>query len=247
MLLTVMLAPSIPMAGLWLAYDQSNLMGQAIVLGQLVISVVVWSVMIGKRQELSTLATVARRFRQVFDASPDVLDIFFQRRKSDNPMMVVYEKTSEKLVKLFDPEARAELLNRRDTGRRRTLTTRDLALVKGAAEQQLSEQIIRIERGMNMLATGATATPLIGLLGTVWGVLDAFQAMNDKGSALLSDVAPGISSALLTTVIGLLVAIPSTVGYNFLQGRVRRLTIELDGFVDEMLGRIACEYQGRED
>ena len=63
---------------------------------------------------------------------------------------------------------------------------------------------------------------------------------------MLAEVAPGISSAMLTTVVGLLVAIPSTIGYNALLGRVRVLSIELDGFTDELLGRISCEYQGRD-
>lgn len=233
-------------ASLWLAYEQSNWMGKAIVLLQFVLSIVVWCLMIGKAQEQSVMTAVARHFRKVFDNTRETLDIYFQRRKSDNPMAVLYEQTCEKLVRLLDPETRADILSRRETSTPRPLNGRELALVKGTAEQVLSEQLIRIDRGMNMLATGATVSPLIGLLGTVWGVLDAFQAMHVKGSALLSDVAPGISSALLTTVIGLLVAIPSSVGYNILQGRARRLSIEMDGFVDELLGRISCEYQGRE-
>ena len=63
---------------------------------------------------------------------------------------------------------------------------------------------------------------------------------------MLADVAPGISSAMLTTVVGLLVAIPSGIGYNTLLGHIRNLSIELDGFTDELLGRLACEYQGRD-
>ena len=67
-------------------------------------------------------------------------------------------------------------------------------------------QLIAVDSHMWLLAIGSSLTPLIGLLGTVWGILDAFQAMGAKGSALLSDVAPGLSSALLTTVVGLVVA-----------------------------------------
>ncbi|MDD5704437.1 MAG: MotA/TolQ/ExbB proton channel family protein [Kiritimatiellae bacterium] len=236
----------LPVASLWQAFAQSNLMGQSIVLLQIVMSVVVWSIMVGKRQELKAMETVARRFRKVFDGAHEALDIFFQQRKSDNPMAVVYQASCEKLLTTFSPEARMDLAAKRGSAAGCALTAREITLVKGVTEQALAEQIVRIERGMNMLATGATAAPLVGLLGTVWGLLDAFQSMSGKGSALLTDVAPGISSAMLTTVVGLLVAIPSGIGYNALLGRVRNLTIALDGFVDELLGRISCEYQGRE-
>ena len=95
---------------------------------------------------------------------------------------------------------------------------------------------------MWLLAIGSSLAPLIGLLGTVWGILDAFQAMGAKGSALLSDVAPGLSSALLTTVVGLFVAIPSAAGYNLLLELTRRLDAYLDGFTDELLGRLQDEF-----
>ena len=236
----------LPLASLWTAYIQSNLVGQAIVLIQIVMSVVVWSIMVGKWQELRGMHLIARRFRKVFDNAHEALEIFFQQRRSDNPMALVYQSACEKLVKSLNPETRDAVLGRREGIAGRTLTARDLSLVKGVTEQALAEQLVRIERGMNMLATGATAAPLIGLLGTVWGLLDAFQAMSGKGSAMLTDVAPGISSAMLTTVVGLLVAIPSSIGYNALLGRVRGLSIELDGFTDELLGRLSCEFQGRD-
>jgi biopolymer transport protein TolQ len=239
--------PGLPLPSLWTAYVQSTLVGQGIVLVQIVMSVIVWSIMVGKWQELRSMHLIARRFRKVFDNTREALEIFFQQRRSDNPMALVYQSACEKLVKSFTPETRAEMLGRREGMVGSALTAHELALVKGATEQSLAEQLVRIERGMNLLATGATAAPLIGLLGTVWGLLDAFQSMSGKGSAMLTDVAPGISAAMLTTVVGLLVAIPSSIGYNALLGRVRSLSIDLDGFTDELLGRISCEYQGRDN
>jgi biopolymer transport protein TolQ len=235
--------PPLPLAGLLQAYGQSSLMGRSIVLLQLAMSVIVWSIMVGKHQELRSMAIIGRRFRKVFDATHGVLEMFLQQRKSANPMAMIYQAACEKLVRCLGPEARSGLLGRGITGGAHVLSAHELALVKGATEQTLAEQLVRIERGMNMLATGATAAPLIGLLGTVWGLLETFQSMSVSGSAMLADVAPGISSALLTTVVGLLVAIPSGIGYNALLGRVRNLSIELDGFTDELLGRISCEYQ----
>ena len=237
-------SPALPLGSLWTAYAQSTGVGKGIVLCQLVLSIVVWSIMVGKWQELRAMNVIARRFRKVFDGTRDTLDIYYQQRTSTNPMALIYQAACDKLAKGFGPDALTDPRSRRDG---RTVTAHELTLVKGATEQTLAEQLVRIERGMNMLATGATGAPLLGLLGTVWGLLDAFQSMSSSGSAMLADVAPGIASAMLTTVVGLLVAIPSSAGYNALLGNVRNLSIELDGFADELLGRLSCDYQGRDN
>jgi len=235
------------LGSLWAAYAQSTTVGKCIVLFQLVLSIAVWSIMVGKWQELRAMTAIARRFRKVFDGTRDALDIYFQQRTSNNPMALIYQSACDKLAKSLGPDARVDPLSRRDGGSGNAVSAHELTLVKGATEQTLAEQLVRIEHGMNMLATGATGAPLLGLLGTVWGLLDAFQSMSGKGSAMLADVAPGIASAMLTTVVGLLVAIPSSAGYNALLGRVRNLSIELDGFTDELLGRLSCDYQRRDN
>ena len=87
---------------------------------------------------------------------------------------------------------------------------------------------------MGLLATAVTAAPFLGLLGTVWGVMEAFSGMAATGSPMLSAVAPGISGALLTTVVGLLVALPSSIGYNMLSNKIRRFCVEMDNFSQEL-------------
>ena len=88
---------------------------------------------------------------------------------------------------------------------------------------------------MGLLATAVTGAPFLGLLGTVWGVMDAFKAMAVTGSVMLSEVAPGISGALLTTVVGLLVALPSLIGYNLLSSEIRRMSVAMENFSDELV------------
>jgi biopolymer transport protein TolQ len=85
------------------------------------------------------------------------------------------------------------------------------------------------------LATTASITPFIGLFGTVWGIMDAFQGIGLTGSASLAAVAPGISEALVTTAAGLAAAIPAVVGYNLLLARARRLGARIDRFVPQFL------------
>jgi len=95
----------------------------------------------------------------------------------------------------------------------------------------------------------STAAPLIGLLGTAWGMLTAFQIFGTSGGGGggVAEMAPAVAAAMLTTVVGLFVAIPSGIGYNMLYGSVRKINIELEGFVDELTGRMAYEFQGKGD
>ena len=92
------------------------------------------------------------------------------------------------------------------------------------------------------IASAVTTAPFLGLLGTVWGVMDSFGGMGVTGSAMLSAVAPGISGALLTTVVGLLVALPSAICYNLLSDQIRRLSVEMDNFVQEFMSDIERLY-----
>src|SRR5881296_478053 len=91
----------------------------------------------------------------------------------------------------------------------------------------------RLDRNLGVLATTGSVTPFIGLFGTVWGIMNAFQAIGISGSASLAAVAPGISEALVTTAAGLFAAIPAVIGYNLLLARARRLGSRIERFVLE--------------
>jgi len=115
----------------------------------------------------------------------------------------------------------------------------EIAAIRGMAQRRLAEQQLAVEHKMSRIATATTSAPSIGLFGTVWGVMVAFMAMGSGGANMISAVAPGISGALLTTVVGLLVAIPSAIGYNALSDRVRELVVEMENFVDEFMADIS--------
>ncbi|MDP8245027.1 MAG: MotA/TolQ/ExbB proton channel family protein [Candidatus Hinthialibacter antarcticus] len=93
------------------------------------------------------------------------------------------------------------------------------------------------ERGTTTLATIASAAPLLGLLGTVWGIFISFNEMGEMATASISTVAPGISEALLTTVVGLLVAIPAVFAYNGIVRAVRVIETQLESFAYEIINR----------
>ena len=102
------------------------------------------------------------------------------------------------------------------------------------AHQVQADELRRCERGLSFLATTAGAAPFIGLLGTVWGIMQSFHAIGKRGGATLAVVGPGISEALVATAAGLAVAIPALVAYNIYVNRVRQLETDLDHFAEEL-------------
>lgn len=226
----------------------SNFMGQVIVVLQLLGSVLMVAVIIGKSRELSFLAAASRRFVNDFSTCRDVLEHYFNRRPSESAVGLegMYARTCDRLLKLVAPDVRSLLAGHGSAEDGvAALTSREIELVKGACEHALSEEILRVERGTGVVATVVALSPMLGLLGTVWGVLDAFAEMGTAGSANLATIAPSISSALVTTVVGLLVAIPGVISFNHMNGTIRDMTSDMEGFADELIGRIACEFQGR--
>ena len=98
-----------------------------------------------------------------------------------------------------------------------------------------------IEERIGMLATAVSLAPFLGLFGTVWGVMIAFCGVASAGSANIQALAPGVAGALLTTVAGLVVAIPSLVGYNFLTQMIRKITVSMDNFSESFMARLKLE------
>ena len=99
----------------------------------------------------------------------------------------------------------------------------------------MSEEITKLERNMNLLATTATVSPFIGLFGTVWGIIDAFQGLGTAGAASLRAVAPGISEALITTALGLAAAIPASIFYNWFGSSIKEFGARMEDFALEFM------------
>jgi biopolymer transport protein TolQ len=123
-----------------------------------------------------------------------------------------------------------------DTGAIRLST--DLSAIENISRslRKISAQETdKLEKNIGFLATTGSTTPFIGLFGTVWGIMIAFRNIGIAGSTSLDIVAPGISEALITTAIGLAVAIPAVIGYNYIQGRIRGQVSEIDNFSYDFL------------
>lgn len=113
-----------------------------------------------------------------------------------------------------------------------------LSLVLG---KELSEERDNLSHGLTWLAIIGSVSPLLGLMGTVLGVMNAFIGITAQGTANIAAVAPGIAEALVTTVAGLAVAIPAVIAYNHYAGKLGLFTGELEGFAAEFIGTLARE------
>ena len=91
----------------------------------------------------------------------------------------------------------------------------------------------KLESSLSFLASVGSVSPYVGLLGTVWGIMNSFRGLANVGQATLSHVAPGIAEALIATAIGLFAAIPAVVAYNRFAGDVTQLAIRFESFTEE--------------
>jgi biopolymer transport protein ExbB len=113
---------------------------------------------------------------------------------------------------------------------------------KATLEQGLIDESKRMNAWLLVLTMSISGGPFLGLLGTVWGVMNTFAAMAEAGEANIMAIAPGVASALSTTVFGLIVAIPALFGYNYLAGRIRDITADSGIFVDQFALKVASVY-----
>jgi biopolymer transport protein ExbB/biopolymer transport protein TolQ len=120
-------------------------------------------------------------------------------------------------------------------------TTADLTIesVARALERQAQREQQNLKRGLNLLATVGSTAPFVGLLGTVVGIINAFQQMAATGSGGLATVSAGIAEALITTAFGLLVAIPAVMAYNYMQGWVDARMVDMTESSNELLDHVA--------
>jgi biopolymer transport protein TolQ len=121
------------------------------------------------------------------------------------------------------------------------LSTTQLEALKMVLEKEVSAERDLLAHYVPWLATVGSVSPLLGLLGTVLGVMDAFIGISSKGSGNIAAVAPGVAEALITTVGGLAAAIPAVIAYNLYLNRLNLFTGELEGFANELIGSMARE------
>ena len=214
--------------GIWELVSHSKPLPVAVMILLMAISLLSWTVIFSKwsvfRQARLRNASFLRAFRKA-DGLKTVAVAVEQFPLA--PLVSVFEFGFEEV----DRQVKV----------RETLTNK-LALER-ALQLGISEELAKLERNLNWLATTAAISPFIGLFGTVWGIMDSFSALGMAGSASLRAVAPGITEALVTTALGLFAAIPAAVAYNYYAHAIRELNARMEDFSLEFMNLAERTYE----
>jgi biopolymer transport protein TolQ len=213
-------------------FERCGPVDKTIVVGLALFSLVAWTVMFGKHFELKRLRLLNQNFETHLRDQRTLLDLpeSYRTRR-----VIPY---GDLFADAVDSYTRASLIaaeRGQDSARAR------LEHAENALQRAVARQTLRYESGMIFLASIVSGAPFIGLLGTVWGVMEAFSAVASQQSAGIQQLAPGVSGAMLATFAGLVVAIPSVFGYNLLLGQTRRMTTELENYASSLADRIELE------
>jgi biopolymer transport protein TolQ len=216
-------------------WEQATPEARVIIVCLIIFSIIAWSVMVSKAIQMRRARKLNYYFEQEFRAQKNVLDLFDRKLQVEGcPLYEVYQAGCVQL----DARLRGPAGERR----KQNVSLKNMEHVKRALENVVAQESLKLESGLILLAIAVSGAPFIGLLGTVWGVMSTFAGIAQQGSATMAAMAPGVSAALITTVAGLLVAIPSMFSYNWLVHNLRVFTVGLDNFAQELVSRMETEF-----
>ena len=230
--------PGLATSSLSYAFTNSDVLGKLIVVILIVFSVITWCIMIIKGFGLKSARDDSDAFLSKFRAKRNPMSLADRIEEEPSPAARVCEAAYRRIDQM-------NIL--RPDGTRRALTFAEIDIVRATLEQAVADQILVLESMMLFLATAVSTSPFLGLFGTVWGIMLAFTELAMAGKADIQTLAPGVSGALLTTVAGLLVAIPSVIGYNILTSRIKSTIVHLDNFVEEFIVKLKIENLNEEE
>jgi biopolymer transport protein TolQ len=223
------LAPALLQVSIWEMVSHSTPLTLAVLAILLLFSVYSWTVIFSKWSTIRQAGEANSRFLRAFRKSNGLDAVMVASEQfRPAPLVAVFEFGYEEVARQLKSRGRVD----NPVALERTL------------QIGVSEELAKLERNMNWLATTATVTPFIGLFGTVLGIIRAFQELGSSGSASLRAVGPGISEALLATAVGLAAAIPAAIFYNHFGHHLREMGARMDDFSLEFLNMTERSYEG---
>jgi len=203
---------------------QGSIIVQLVILILLFFSVFSWAVIFFKHNTLKTAALQSRKFLSVFRQSKNLLEVNEASKKyRGSPLASLFRAAYKELAYLTKSDPNPKL------------TSDNMESINRALIKASNREVAKLEKMMSFLATTGSATPFIGLFGTVWGIMDAFQEIGESQTTALQVVAPGIAEALIATAVGLFAAIPAVIAYNHYLQRIKENITEMEDFAIEFL------------
>ena len=212
-------------------FMQADPVVKAVMAGLALASVWSWAIIIDKSMTLSRLKAKARRFEDAFWSGKPLDDLYRRvQDKPDHPMAKVFVAAMGEFT--------------RGTGVTQGFAPGAQERIDKVMRVAVDRELEKTERGLPVLATIGSSAPFIGLFGTVWGIMNAFQGIAESGDASLAVVAPGIAEALFATAIGLVAAIPAVIGYNRYSSALNGYAVRLEGFSGEFSALLSRRLGG---
>lgn len=206
----------------------AGLMVKFVLLILLVLSVVSWTIIFLKFRYYRKIRIENEAFDSDYQRSNKLSDVLPASKKySSSTTAEVFRVGYTELTKVNKLS--------KDATRGEEISLSSLDNVQRALNRAGNTEMTKLESALGFLATVGSASPFIGLFGTVWGIMETFKAIGARGSATLAVVAPGISEALIATAAGLAAAIPAVVFYNYFLNKSKVMVQEMDNFADEFL------------
>lgn len=218
-----MSSPQLAQSGVLGLIADSSLMAKFVLLILFSASVYCWAIIFTKWKSISRANEQNIEFLNLFWHGKSIDEILSKSDKfGSSPVANVFKSGVKELKKIAPNEEALTHIHSVENIQR--------ALIRSS-----SAEIALLEKHVGWLATTASAAPFVGLFGTVWGIMNAFQNIGASGAANLAVVAPGISEALITTATGIGAAIPAVVAYNHFAGQIRRIAVEMEGFSQDFV------------
>jgi biopolymer transport protein TolQ len=207
----------------------AGLMVKFVLLLLLIFSVVSWAIIFLKYKYYRNVKKENELFHSDYLKSTKLSDVLPSAKKYS------YSTTAEVFRAGYSELTKVNKTSKESSFHSEEIGLSSLDNVERSLNKASNSEMTKLESALGFLATTGSASPFIGLFGTVWGIMDTFKGIGARGSATLAVVAPGISEALIATAAGLAAAIPAVIFYNYFLNRAKIMVQEMDNFSAEFL------------
>ena len=207
-------------------------------------SVLSWAIIWTKWKTLGRLSVLSEEFLEIFWSGRSMDYIYGESKKlTAAPTAKIFQSGYKELQRLIERQKQKGDTNKGVADISEIIPPESsIHNLERAISTASRNEIIKLENSMTFLATTASSAPFIGLFGTVWGIMSAFQNIGNQGGASLAVVAPSISEALIATAVGLFAAIPASMGYNYFNNKIRNQKVQMENFAGDFLNIVKRNF-----
>ncbi|PPR48727.1 MAG: Biopolymer transport protein ExbB [Alphaproteobacteria bacterium MarineAlpha6_Bin1] len=194
-----------------------------VIFGLFLSSVWSWAIIINKIKAIRKINIVTKKFEELFWSTNSLEDLYSKTEsKSDHAMISIFNKAMIEWLKIRGTKLKDQMESR----------------LNNTLVSSINNEMTKLEKNMIFLASLGSSAPFVGLFGTVWGIMNSFQAIGITKNTSLAVVAPGIAEALFATALGLIAAIPAVIAYNKISSVLDNYSVRLETFAHEFVSRV---------